>query len=104
MIIANDSLKKYSTLHLNFTPYDSNLNKDFSLEILANDKLIKKVNFENNKKPQNMIVELEKILLNEELIIHFRFSGLISPYDIFESPDARKLGILLNSFELRENK
>ena len=26
-----------------------------------------------------MIVELEKILLNEELIIHFRFSGLISP-------------------------
>ena len=104
LIVANDSLKKYSTLHLNFTPYDSNLNKDFSLEILANDKLIKKVNFENNKKPQNMIVELEKILLNEELIIHFRFSGLISPYDIFESPDARKLGILLNSFELRENK
>ena len=30
--------------------------------------------------------------------MEFNNKGLISPYDIFESPDARKLGILLKKY------
>ena len=36
-----------------------------------------------------------------KFIINFEFDGLVSPYDLFESPDARKLGILLNSIILK---
>ena len=31
----------------------------------------------------------------------FKFNNLISPLDIFKSPDARKLGILLNFIEIK---
>ena len=37
-----------------------------------------------------------------EFLVHFKFNGLISPYQVFESPDARKLGILINSIILKE--
>ena len=37
-------------------------------------------------------------------MINFRLSGLISPFEKLESPDARKLGLLLKSFKIVEAK
>ena len=45
-----------------------------------------------------------KDIKDNDIIIKFNFEGLRSPYDNFESPDARKLGILLKSFTIEESK
>ena len=102
LLMSQYGEKKNINLHLNFKPYQSNLNENFTLEILANNKTVRKINFYNNKEEKEIVINLDKNQFNNELIIHFKFSGLISPFNILESPDARQLGILLNSFELRE--
>lgn len=102
LLMSQYGEKKNINLHLNFKPYQSNLSENFTLEILANNKTVRKINFYNNKEEKEIVINLDKNQFNNELIIHFKFSGLISPFNILESPDARQLGILLNSFELRE--
>ena len=41
--------------------------------------------------------------IKEENVVVFKFDNLSSPLDVFESPDARKLGILLKSVKIIEN-
>ena len=38
--------------------------------------------------------------MNNEIKIDFKFKNLISPYEAFESPDSRKLGILLKNIKI----
>ena len=78
-------------------PYISNKNKDFKMEIFFNDKLYKTIFFNNEKSISKIKITLKKEDFNIDNIINFRFSGLLSPFEIFESPDARKLGVLLKS-------
>ena len=37
---------------------------------------------------------------NNEVKVDFKFKNLISPYEALESPDSRKLGILLESIKI----
>ena len=89
-------------LLLSIRPYQSNNNKNFELEIFLNDNLIKKVNFYGNKKLQVIRIPIKKNISNKNYVLNFKLSNLISPYDKFESPDARKLGILLKSLQIKE--
>ena len=104
LLVSNHEAKNNINLFLDFIPYQLNLNENFILEILVNNKLMKKINFKNDKEEKKIMINLDKDQFKNELIIHFKFSGLISPFEILENPDARQLGILLNSFELRENR
>ena len=36
----------------------------------------------------------------DKLAYDFNFKDLISPYEVFESPDSRKLGILIKSIKI----
>ena len=53
-------------------------NRDEKIEILINKKLIK----------------------NNEIKIDFDFNNPTSPYEVLESPDSRKLGILMKNIEI----
>ncbi len=86
---------------LDIQPYISNKKKDQSLEILINKNLKKQINFFENKKSQKIKFVINPETTRKDIIIEFKNKGLISPYDIFESPDARKLGVLLKSIEFR---
>jgi len=88
--ITNKDLK----LEITFSNYSKNLNKNYSFEIYVNDKFYKKVDILDKNKFKLL---LKKQYNNENLFIKFKFNELISPYEIFESPDARKLGILIKS-------
>ena len=55
----------------------------------------------NNLK-EDIIFDINKNELKDENIIMFKFENLISPLDIFESPDGRKLGILLKDMIIEE--
>ena len=91
--------KKILELELFFSPYGKNKNSNYFVEIFVNNKLNNKINL-NEKK--NAKVLFKDTTEKGEFLVHFKFNGLISPYQVFESPDARKLGILINSIILKE--
>ena len=45
----------------------------------------------------------EELIENNEVKIDFKFKNLVSPYEVLESPDSRKLGILVKSIKLIPN-
>ena len=51
----------------------------------------------NNQEKKIEILVNEKIIKNNEIKVDFNFKNLISPYEVLESPDSRKLGILLKN-------
>ena len=91
-------------LILDIVPFSLNSRKDFELNIFINNKQLKKINFFKNKKSQLISIDLEKNLFEHDLEIKFELAGLVSSFDLLKSPDARKLGILLKSFEIKEIK
>jgi len=56
-------------------------NRDEKIEILINQKNIK----------------------NNEIKIDFNFKNPVSPYEVLESPDGRKLGILIKNIKITLN-
>ena len=77
---------------MNFQTYN-NKNKKTILNIYINEKkreidLIRNIDL----KELNFTLDNEDVN-NENIVIKFNFENLRSPYDNFESPDARKLGI-----------
>ena len=92
--------KKNLNLIFDFESYNSNMKEDFELEIYLNNELMKKINLYKNKK-KKVNIKLDNKFSDKDIEINFRFKNLISPYDIFESPDARKLGILLKNIDKR---
>ena len=80
--------------------YKSNKNKNFRVQIFLNNELKQEINLNKYENNDNVILNLQQNELNSENILMFKFYDLISPLDIFESPDARKLGILLKTMSL----
>ena len=94
--------KKKLNLIIDFETYNSNMKENFELEIYLNNELMEKINLYKNKGLKKVNIKLDDKFNDKDIEINFRFKNLISPYDIFESPDARKLGILLNSLLIKE--
>ena len=99
------NLQEYGSgkLNLNFTPYKGNKNENFKVKIYFNNKLKKTMKLNHAEIENYASLNFEKSEIAEENIIMFKFDNLISPFDIFESPDARKLGILLKSMTVETN-
>ena len=84
-------------LKLDLKPYISNKNKNFSVKIFLNEKLKKEMQLSNLKENSKTVIDINKTEIKKENVIMFKFNNLVSPLEIFESPDSRKLGILLKS-------
>ena len=44
----------------------------------------------------------EKFITNNEIKIDFYFKNTVSPYEVLESPDSRKLGILVKNVKFSQ--
>ena len=82
-------LEKYYEFIFDVETFSSNTNKNFKLEILIDDQLIKTL-YLNNKKIEKINFNLDKKYNNKEIMINFRLKNLVSPFEKLESPDARK--------------
>lgn len=91
--------KKELQLQLNFNPYIKNLSKNFLVKIFVNEKIAKTIYL---KDKNNTDINFNNAISDSELLIKFQFENLVSPWELFESPDARKLGIVLKSFTIKE--
>ena len=97
---VKDYENKDLEIKLNLSKYKSNKNKNFRVQIFLNNELKQEINLNKYENNDNVILNLKQNELNSENILMFKFYDLISPLDIFESPDARKLGILLKTISL----
>lgn len=99
-LIDNNENDQY--LNIEMLPF---VNKKLDMEIYVNGKIENNYSFMNKDKNK---LFLKKINLNTNnmksniAIIDFKYRNLTSPWELFESPDARKLGILIKSIELKK--
>lgn len=99
-----DNINKDLVFEINCDPYLNNKHKNQDIEIYYNNILVKKINFALGKTNNNLIkFELKKELITDNNIeLRFKFKNPGSPSDYRESPDSKKLGILLKNISVKE--
>ena len=81
----------------------SKKNKPINFSVYVNDLFIKKFSLKSiNELNENSIeLRLKKELITEDThYIKFKINNPVSPLELFQSPDARKLGLLVESIEI----
>ena len=99
--------KNYGDLILEIfcQPYITKKNKISELDIYVNDTFNQNVKLvKNNQDEKIEILINEKLIKNNEIKIDFNFKNLVSPYEVLESPDSRKLGILIKNIQIKQIK
>ena len=97
--------KNYGDLKLEVVcePYITKKNSTSEFDIYVNNSFNKNVKLVNNNQDGKIeILIKEKLIENNEIKIDFNFKKPISPYEVLESPDSRKLGILMKNIEIRQ--
>ena len=70
-------------------------------DIFVNDSFNKNIKLTNKNYDQKIEILIKKKLVkNNEIKVDFNFENLISPYEVLESPDSRKLSILIKSIKI----
>lgn len=83
------------------TPYITKKNNVLELDIYVNNSFNKNIKLTNNNQGEKFEVIIKREFINEdEIKIDFNFKNPISPYEVFESPDSRKLGILVKNIKI----
>ncbi len=95
--------KEYEDLILEIVcePYITRKNNFLEFEILINGKNNKNVKLNDKKDSKLEILIKKNNIKNNEIIIDFKFKNLVSPFEVLESPDSRKLGILVKSIMIK---
>ena len=83
--------KPYITKKSNILEFDVYVNNTFNQNL----KLTKK-----NQDEKLEVLIKEEFIDNNEIKIDFKFKNLVSPYEVLESPDSRKLGILVKNIKI----
>jgi hypothetical protein len=95
--------KNYSDLKLEIIckPYITKKNNIVEFDVFVNEIFNKNIKLSNKNNDQKIEILIDKKLLkNNEIKVDFNFKNLVSPYEVFESPDSRKLGILVKSIKI----
>ena len=95
--------KNYGDLKLEIfcRPYMTKKNSTSEFDIYVNNSLNKNIKLSNKNQDETFeILIKEKLIENNEIKIDFNFKNLVSPYEVFESPDSRKLGILMKNIKI----
>ena len=95
--------KNYGDLKLEILckPYITKKNGSVELDIFVNGSFNKNIKLTNKNQDQKIEILIEKKLVkNNEIKVDFNFKNPISPYEVLESPDSRKLGILIKSIKI----
>ena len=95
--------KNYGDLKLEIIcePYLTKKNNVAEFDIYVNDSLNKNMKLTSDLQDKKFEVLIKKELIgNNEIRIDFNFKNPVSPYEVFESPDGRKLGILIKNIKI----
>ena len=95
--------KKYGDLKLEilYDAYITKKNDTLEFGIYINNSFNKNMKLTNNNQNKKFEIIIKKELINEdEIKIDFNFTNPVSPFEVFESPDSRKLGILIKNIKI----
>ena len=82
-------------------PYITKKNSISEFDIYVNNSLNKNVKLTNNDQDERIEILInEKLTENNEIKVNFNFKNPVSPYEVLESPDSRKLGILVKNIKI----
>ena len=102
----NESAANNLKIKININSIITRKNVPISFTININDNFSKKFKLKNinELKEKSIIINLNKKLVKEEIIyIKFIIDNPVTKLELLKSPDARKLGILIESLELINN-
>ena len=95
--------KNYGSIKLEIfcTPYITKKNNILEFDIYINNLFNKKMKLTNNNREEVLeILIKEDFIRDNEVKIDFNFKNPVSPYEVLESPDSRKLGILIKNIKI----
>jgi|TARA_Y100000310_G_scaffold331040_1_gene403894 hypothetical protein len=95
--------KNYENLKLEISckPYITKKNNVSEFDIYVNDIFNQSIKLVKNDQDEKIEILInEKIVKKNEIKVDFKFKNPVSPYEVFESPDSRKLGILVKNIKL----
>ena len=104
LLFTLDKNLNNKVLEIECEPYITKKNKTLDMDIYINGKFNKTINFNyiNNSKKEKISILLESESINNEVKIDFIIKNPASPLELLQSPDSRKLGILVKNLELKE--
>ena len=95
--------KNYGDLKLEIfcKPYITRKNNTLEFDTYVNNLFNKNTKLTNNNQDEKFeILANKELIKNNEIKIDFKFKNLVSPYEVLESPDSRKLGILVKNIKI----
>ena len=95
--------KNYGDLKLEILcqPYITKKNNISELDIYINNTFNQNLKLTKNNQDEKIEILInEKLIKNNEIKIDFKFKNLVSPYEVLESPDSRKLGLLVKNIKI----
>lgn len=95
--------KNYGNLKLEIfcRPYITKKNNILEFDIHVNNSFNKNIKLTKNNQDEKIEILINsKLIENNEIKIDFNFKNLVSPYEVLESPDSRKLGILITNIKI----
>ena len=88
-------------LEISCRPYITKQNSSTEFDIYVNNSLNKNMKLTNKDQDETFeILIKEKFIENNEINIDFNFKNPVSPYEVLESPDSRKLDILMKNIRI----
>ena len=104
LLFTLDKNSNNKVLEIECEPYITKKNKTLDMDIYINGKFNKTINFNyiSNSKKEKISILLESESINNEVKIDFIIKNPASPLELLQSPDSRKLGILVKNLELKE--
>ena len=90
-------------LEVFYLPYITKKNSILEFDIYVNNLFNKKMKLtkENNEEKFEIIIKGD-FIENNEVKVDFNFKNPMSPYEVLESPDSRKLGILVKNIKISQ--
>ena len=82
-------------------PYITKKNKILEFDVYVNNIFNKNIKLQSSQQDEKIEILINKeFVKNKDVKIDFNFKNLVSPYEVLESPDSRKLGILAKNIEI----
>ena len=95
--------KNYENLKLEISckPYITKKNNVFEFDVYVNDVFNQNIRLLQSDEDEKIEILVNKTTVNEsEIKIDFKFKNPVSPYEVLETPDSRKLGILVKNIKI----
>ena len=79
-------------------------NKVLEMDLYVNNTFNQNIKLARKNRDEKIEILInKKNIKNNEIKIDFNFKNPVSPYEVLESPDGRKLGILIKNIKITSN-